>query len=1175
MKKLILSVTIALGLLKSYGQELPQIISQTPEAATLGKYGNTPVSKYTGVPNISIPLYTIKEGDIEVPITLNYHAGGFKVQEDATWVGLGWSLTPGGMISRDPRGNADQFSNLTYFEIWGDNNKLPNDFISSSPSAVFEKYGISHVFRQGSHYPIQDMEPYFLKEYPVNGIHHKDLFQADHFNYSFPGGAGELYNRNNKELVDRSINLLKIERVDNNDAIFKITNTDGAIYNYGKNSGVLAHQGIDLSSFYTYAGGAPSSSIVEMNYYLTNITSPTGRKVDFYYENTNNGDHIISTTSVKQIARYIPGNPSNILPQDSKSIQTIETSSLTRKSVLSKIEFSQGYVLFHVNDNLNPREDIKGSGAKKLEAIEIYQYTSASDANSNRSSKLIKRFEFEYSYFTASSSIGYTPSHPLFDQTFNTKRLRLDRIKELGNTINTTPKVHEFAYNNTMLPPKTSYSVDKYGYYNGKRNFTFIPQLLITDNNVTIDDILNNRDISPKDVLYNGANVTPNPNVVNACLLEKITYPTKGSTSFQYEANEYFVPYTYKRFEEKVASNYSGGYENLKIDPKNITFTIEEETTVIIDWTLLSRNSSFGPNDLYVKITGDNIHGGYFKKWDFSTGDASGSDICEVIMHNGQVQAEQLCTRNVSIILPPGTYTVDTHNDIENIDVPTSDGNVLSIAEADILFYYKDYTDTSEYGPGVRIAEITDRDTNNTVISKKRYDYTKLNSEGKIQTSGKLLHKPVFHYKAIELENTTQNDIPIIRRNDFFYRTNTPKRSFSTSANGKMLGYDKVTEIQIGTHDNINGKIECEYHNIIDDIHIGTPDYDVENFPSLSSPLNGKLKKEEVFKSNGDNFSIVKSTDFRYKILDSEVLWYGIPISYVNKTLPVGPLQIQYTLLGHHLFPQCLYPEISTFVTLENKIEKIFNSNDENPITSTSNYAYENTQLSTETTSHSNGDVRIQHYFYPLSFFKPNWIQYVDEMVDKNMVANPIASTSVLNGKPVGTQTTDYKVWHQGSSSNNNTIIIAPEKVKIDKGAHRIDIETRVIYHKYDLNGNPLEVSKHDGMHISYIWGYNQQYPVAKIENATRAEIEALSGFGADFHTGAFALTETQEQTLRTNLPNAMITTFTYDPLIGITSITDPREYTTYYQYDEFNRLQSIKDANGNITEEYKYNYKN
>ena len=79
----------------------------SPDAASLGKYGEFPVNNYTGLPSISIPLYSVQSGEIGLPISINYHAGGIKVEEMASWVGLGWSLNAGGVITRSVRGIAD------------------------------------------------------------------------------------------------------------------------------------------------------------------------------------------------------------------------------------------------------------------------------------------------------------------------------------------------------------------------------------------------------------------------------------------------------------------------------------------------------------------------------------------------------------------------------------------------------------------------------------------------------------------------------------------------------------------------------------------------------------------------------------------------------------------------------------------------------------------------------------------------------------------------------------------------------------------------------------------------------------------------------------------------------------------------------------------------------------
>src|SRR5438093_8973344 len=93
----------------SNAQTLPNGVNfQTPEVSAINKAIETPVSYYSGVPNISIPLYEIKVKDITVPVTLDYHAGGIRVDQDPTWVGLGWSLNYGGQITRKVRGAPDE-----------------------------------------------------------------------------------------------------------------------------------------------------------------------------------------------------------------------------------------------------------------------------------------------------------------------------------------------------------------------------------------------------------------------------------------------------------------------------------------------------------------------------------------------------------------------------------------------------------------------------------------------------------------------------------------------------------------------------------------------------------------------------------------------------------------------------------------------------------------------------------------------------------------------------------------------------------------------------------------------------------------------------------------------------------------------------------------------------------
>jgi hypothetical protein len=95
-----------------YGQDMnpvvSRIISPSPTASSIARYGDVPVNECTGIPNIDIPLCQASANGFTLPVSLSYYAGGIKVEERAPWTGLGWSLRAGGMISRVVRGKPDE-----------------------------------------------------------------------------------------------------------------------------------------------------------------------------------------------------------------------------------------------------------------------------------------------------------------------------------------------------------------------------------------------------------------------------------------------------------------------------------------------------------------------------------------------------------------------------------------------------------------------------------------------------------------------------------------------------------------------------------------------------------------------------------------------------------------------------------------------------------------------------------------------------------------------------------------------------------------------------------------------------------------------------------------------------------------------------------------------------------
>ena len=108
---------------------LPQITAKSPNVSGLERHGDYPVNMYSGLANIEIPLYEVKIGNLVVPVKLAYHASGNKVTDNASWVGLGWSLVGDYVITRNVRGLADErdFTN---------NNSLLQNNLQSLPQII-------------------------------------------------------------------------------------------------------------------------------------------------------------------------------------------------------------------------------------------------------------------------------------------------------------------------------------------------------------------------------------------------------------------------------------------------------------------------------------------------------------------------------------------------------------------------------------------------------------------------------------------------------------------------------------------------------------------------------------------------------------------------------------------------------------------------------------------------------------------------------------------------------------------------------------------------------------------------------------------------------------------------------------------------------------------------------
>lgn len=77
------------------------------DAWSFAKYGKVEPTLYTGTVNVSIPFYTYKDSDFEIPVSFIYRSNGCLPNDRAGIMGPGWQLDAGGLITREVRGVPD------------------------------------------------------------------------------------------------------------------------------------------------------------------------------------------------------------------------------------------------------------------------------------------------------------------------------------------------------------------------------------------------------------------------------------------------------------------------------------------------------------------------------------------------------------------------------------------------------------------------------------------------------------------------------------------------------------------------------------------------------------------------------------------------------------------------------------------------------------------------------------------------------------------------------------------------------------------------------------------------------------------------------------------------------------------------------------------------------------
>lgn len=1127
-----------------WAQELPQVLPQTPDAAALSKYNEYPIGNFTGIPEIRVPLYTIRHGDIELPIGLNYHAGGFRVEEEASWVGLGWTLSANGAITRTVKGVDDFNGSLAENTYPYHHSGTPKiiDIVDNcsggSSGLTVDCTGVpggNNFNLSGGRYPTISTSRSNLAQ--VNGeIVDYSTYVGEPFDWEPDIYVINFMGLHGKFVMDQEKNVHFLEKknleVKKTVSGWKVRENDGSQYFFEKKESSETFYGKEVNG----------------SWYITKYVSPSKRELNFIYTQDNFDSWQKSYNEISTIR----GNNQDIsFSIDAKNFTDIKT----QKVYLKRIEWDNGYI--ELNTNNQSRADIKDG--KSLRSIAIF------DAHNRQ----IREFEFDTDYFeTNSSPKGYMQNLPSEEYSYYRKRLKLNKIIERSGE---NERFYKFSYSSINLPNKDSFSQDHWGYFNGRSNSSLLATFegplpfnrlrLLPGNNSSATRCEPPLEFNTyPNYRIQGSNRETNPEVIKANILQEIVYPTGGRTSFEFEANEYaangsdavYVNYTQDLRRISTKGELDQEYASISM-PFDLPADSQEVSNAEVNFVLTSTGSPIIFNSsMWAEINSPNYSKRYY----------------------AELQPNSNIYSYTDTNLPDNiTGPIDL-----SFNIPELDNN--QSAYLTFRCRIKKKVDKKFTG-GLRVKKIVHSDVEmdeGQMTKTYDYDYKVTTPEGQKELSYGHLKAPVRNWTMF-YGTPASGCYSTLRFSSSFHKS----LSISQSSH---IGYSKIIE-NLGI-DGENGRNVYTYHNN------RNTDFSVpitqEFIPSsVEVYLDGKLRSKAAYNKANKK---IHEKKYEYTRLD-EVIIKGIFQDRYNQFGSV-------TWYGNGRFHY--YPIFSRWEPITSITEYSYNEEGENPFEAKVLYEYneENLLPSVITSVDSEGNHFKTKNYYPNDVESVNSLgeplDYETEYVYLNNLKRKYPNGNDADFKTaIPVQVEQYKNEELLSTTRrnfkqfSNSSLTLPNTVEISKQGN--SLEDRILYSNYDTYGNPLEVSKTDGTRMSYIYGYNNTQPVAKLTGISYSDIPASlinsiqvdsdsdndSCYGLNPTSCSESRLRSSLNALRTHYSNDLsvqITTYTYDPLIGVTSITDPRGETSYYEYDGFNRLKAVKDAEGNLLEETKYNYR-
>ncbi|WP_027386004.1 hypothetical protein [Chryseobacterium gregarium] len=1129
MKK-ITTVLIANAFLNIYGQKMDHIQNitpQPPEINAILKSFETPVSLYTGSPDISVPVYSIKEGDINFDVRLSYNGTGITVGERSSWVGLGWNLSVPTLV-RNVRQVPDDLPQGFFYEtqytvdnVYNLESTIgPNVRLTDIPSVCPQCSTIGTRFREGQ----LDLE-------------------SDDYRITLPDGKSISFMVNQERDTQHPIGHIvqfpdsdyKINYVTSS-GNWEITSPQGFQYIYSMGNTIISQHTYTIGGTSIGTETPVKDQTYRSTWALSKIISPNNRTLNFEYDPVlyEDCDLVNQTKTVAVDETAFPDDGRNVVYTNYSKIKG-------RNLYISRIWGDFGEVLF----NKDGRLDYTTYG-KKLNTIEI-----------KNKAGLINRVSFDYDYMTSmSSSPKYTCNRFENDNDIS-KRLMLKKI--IFNSETQKPVSYQFNYNTLALPNRLSFARDWWGYYNGQDNN---PGLTPSIDVVMTEE--NNRDVKPA--------------FTKAGSLEEIIYPTGGKTKFHFESNRGI-------FHDYNTSLQQKTHDIIPFIVQDHLFSTNENTTPMLNKVYqypltISANEATTKGMQPVEI--------------FTTTNQCIYPAESLPLSNSCSIYYSVIDNNNEIIIPKSLLRNDVSRTLEipknkltnglKLKVELYSGKALPYTqvfdynqhEATISFKNKVIDTTlakiTPYGTevpfgGLRIKRIENyENTLNPVI--KEYDYK---AEG-IETGLSLFELDFLQAIPGRTFMASQSRFPM------------------QTGNGSLISYTEAKEFRINPINNDRNAIShgfdnrymwgsfsgsCFFNNGIGD---GLQSASV---PCYEHPMNGKSrsvnyadKQIELYDyqdvmTAGKNLHLVYGMDFDRVIKLKDYTY-----------MMTGPNQVY---LGAEFF----YYKFKNFDDPDYSKETKDYLNGKELITKTEYKSLHPShhQMTKEKVELPDGTVTETNYGY--AHEKGNQL-----MIDRNMIGIPLETTTTQTKegvtKTLGKTETLYPASVPTPQAGS---LLLPLSVKSSDQLTGV-MSTEASYDKYDEKGNILQYTTKDGIPVTIVWGYNKTQPIAKVEGITYDQLTSLvsptaivtasDNDAADPAKEGLLLDALNSFRKNSQLAGMKVTTYTYDPLIGVTSITPPSGIRQVFAYDAANRLKETgvrsKNSAGAYTDkkaaEYKYNYK-